>query len=193
MSDSLAISTSQSLPALADEQPQLSVSPVSEATEEFLRLHLVPDTAVLLPVQQLSEVLNIPARQIVPIPHLPTWVMGVYNWRGEILWVVDLGALCGLTPWHQQPLNTSSCTTVVLQIRDLTATSPRTKDHALGLVVNRVEEMEWCDPQTIQRPPLSMVPPGLAPFLRGYWWKSNDEMLVVLNGDAIMQAMPNGL
>ncbi len=66
--------------------------------EQFLRFHLVPDTTLMLSITQLTEVLTIPVGQIIPIPHMPAWVMGVYNWRGEILWMVDLGQLVGLTP-----------------------------------------------------------------------------------------------
>ncbi|GBF83604.1 chemotaxis signal transduction protein [Aphanothece sacrum FPU3] len=64
--------------------------------EQFLRFDLVPDTTLMLPVAQLTEVLTVPLGQIVPIPHMPPWVMGIYNWRGEILWMVDLGHLLGL-------------------------------------------------------------------------------------------------
>jgi len=64
------------------------------AGQQFLRFHLVPDTTALLPVRQMSEVLTVPIAQVVPIPHTPAWVMGVYNWRGEILWLVDLVQRC---------------------------------------------------------------------------------------------------
>ena len=64
------------------------------------------------------------------------------------------------------------------------------KGHTLGLVVNRVEDIEWCDPTRIQPLPSSTVIPELVPFLRGYWWKSNGEMLAVLDGNAIVEAMP---
>jgi len=158
--------------------------------DQFLRLHLVPDTPVLLPLQQLTEVLSIPAAQIVPIPHMPAWVMGAYNWRGEILWMVDLGHLCGLTPWYAQSTNHSVHSAVVMRIQDERTPASKAKTQMLGLVVNRIEEVEWCDPSVIQQLPPSMVRFELAPFLRGYWWKSNDDMLAVLSGEAIIAAMP---
>jgi positive phototaxis protein PixI len=60
----------------------------------------------------------------------------------------------------------------------------------LGLAVTRVEDIEWCNPDLIQSPPSSTVTPELVPFLRGYWLKSNGEMLLLLDGQAIMAAMP---
>jgi positive phototaxis protein PixI len=34
------------------------------------------------------------------------------------------------------------------------------------------------------------VTPSLVPFLRGYWLKSDDEILPVIDGKAILAAMP---
>lgn len=153
------------------------------ANKQFLRCHLAPDVRVMLPVSQLTEVLKIRVGQITPIPHLPAWVMGVYNWRGEILWMVDLGHLLGITPWHQQTVSTSFYTAAVLSA----AGSER---RTLGLVVTQVQDIELCDPEQIQSLP-STITPELAPFLQGYWLKSDGEMLACLNGNAILAAMPN--
>ncbi|MCP2728098.1 chemotaxis protein CheW [Limnofasciculus baicalensis] len=167
-----------------------ALPPSSNASEQFLRLHLIPDTTALLPIQQLIEVLTIPIGQIVPIAHIPSWVMGVYNWRGEILWMVDLGHRIGLPPWHQQKMGISTHTAVVLHIRSDQRTSTNSKSQMLGLVVNRVEDIEWCNSDLIQSPLSVSITPQLAPFLRGYWLKSTGEMLIVIDGKAIMAGMP---
>jgi positive phototaxis protein PixI len=158
--------------------------------EQFLRCYLVPDTTVMLPVSQLNEVLTIPIGQIIPIPHMPGWVMGIYNWRGEILWMVDLGHLVGLTPWHQQMTTTPTYKAIVLHNAVNRALSHRERSQAIGLIVSQVEDIEWCNPQEIQSPPSSAVTPGLAPYLRGYWLKSDGEMIVTLDGESILAAMP---
>ncbi|MBE9125835.1 MULTISPECIES: chemotaxis protein CheW [unclassified Coleofasciculus] len=164
--------------------------PASGATEQFLRFHMEPDTNVLVPVRQVTEILSIPLGQVVPISHRPAWVMGVYNWRGEILWIVDIGHLIGLTPWYQQNTHTSIHTAIVLHVRSNLTPSTNTKSQMLGLVVNRVEDIEWCDSDLIQSPPSSSETPKLTPFLRGYWLKSTGEMLAVLDGAAIIASMP---
>ena len=163
---------------------------VLAASEQFLRLHLAPDTNILLPIQQLTEVLKIPIGQITPIFHETTWVMGVYNWRGEILWMVDLGCLLGLTPWYQQTVNAPTYSAIVLHTEFLPPQNEQIGRQSLGLVVSQVEGIEWLDPGTIQSPPDSMVTAELAPLLRGYWMKSNGEMLNVLDGCAIVNRMP---
>ena len=163
-----------------------SLAPSANATEQFLRLHLIPDTTALLPIQQLTEVLTIPIDQIVPIAHMPSWVMGVYNWRGEILWMVDLGHRIGLPPWHQQAIGISNHTAVVLNISSDQRTSTNSTSQMVGLVVNRVEDIEWCNPDDIQSPPTAAVSPEVAPFLRGYCLKSTGEIFTVIDGKAIM-------
>lgn len=187
MSESLSAPYSLSSFIKAQERSSL---PTASTTEQFLRFHMEPDTNALLPMPQLTEVLSIPIGQIVPISHMPTWVMGVYNWRGEILWMVDIGHLVGLTPWYQQTTSASAHTAIVLHTHANQATSTNSKSKMLGLVVSRIEDIEWCNTDTIQSPPSSPVTPELAPFLRGYWLKSTGEMLAVLDGEAIMAAMP---
>ena len=202
MSDSLSVRNSR-LPQSTNALVQRSLSAAqaigsapsnlstsSKASEQFLRFHLFPNTTVLLPIQQLTEVLTISRDQIVPIFHMPPWVMGVYNWRGEILWMVDLGHLMGLTPWHQQPISANAFTAVVLQAHSNQATPTSIKGQMLGVIVNRVEDIEWCNPDLMQSPPSAAVTPELVPFLRGYWLKSNGEMLLLIDGQAILAAMP---
>jgi positive phototaxis protein PixI len=161
--------------------------------QQFLRLHLPPDTTAMLPLSQIVEVLTVPTAQIVPIPHLPAWVMGVYNWRGEILWIVDLGHKIGQAPLYQQGTSRSSYTAVVIHSTQQAAEKQGDRNASkkvLGLLVNRVEDMEWCNPDNIQSPPASAVTPELVPYLRGYFPKHNGEILVVLDGDSIIAGMP---
>jgi positive phototaxis protein PixI len=156
--------------------------------EQFLRLHLVPDTTAILPVSQIAEVLKIPRDRIIAIPHMPPCVIGAYNWRGEILWIVDLGDLLGLTPWYQQEMTEAAYTAIVLTDRIDKSRSSQDRQAAkvLGLVVKRVEDIEWCNQDLIQSPHPSAITSQLAPFLRGYWIKADGEMLVVLEGQAII-------
>jgi positive phototaxis protein PixI len=191
MSDLPAVFESQSFSqGMQDVTPIAPEDTPEVISEQFLRLYLVPDTTVLLPVEQLTEVLNMAIAQITPIAHMPAWVMGIYNWRGEILWVADLGHLCGLTPWYQQPGSTSVYPAVVLQIKQVEAVFGSTQTHTLALVVNRVEDIEWCDPNQIKALASSNIASKIARFLQGYWWKPDDSTLAVLDGKLIIAAMP---
>jgi positive phototaxis protein PixI len=163
------------------------------ANKEFLRLRLTPQIPVLLPIQQLTEVLNVPENQIMPIPDLPAWVMGVYNWRGEILWMLDSAHLCGLDPWYQQPMSRSVHSAVVLNSSHSSDTSTTSARGLVGIVVRQIEEIEIFDPKWIQPSlPASLLPQfgdRLAPFTMGYWQKSDYEVLAILDAVSLLKAM----
>ena len=196
-----------STPLLENAEEVKNTEELNEATasgESFLRFYLLSDLSVLLSVHQLAEILTLSLGQIVPMFEMPPWVMGVHNWRGEVLWIIDLNHFLGLTPWYQQPDYNSKHTVVVLKSQAQTNSADAPKEAVLGLVVNRVEDMVSCDPESIQ--PLGdplladrlAAMPEIQPFLRGYWQnfagKSAEESIaelnLVLEGAAIMSAMP---
>ncbi|WP_017318451.1 chemotaxis protein CheW [Mastigocladopsis repens] len=161
----------------------------AKAAEQFLRFQLVPEIAALLPISQLIEVLTIPVGQITPIPQIPAWVMGAYNWRGEVLWMIDLPHLIGFTPWHQQGMS-ATYTAVVLRVCSRnTLDTNAGNQQMIGLVINRAEMIEWCDPDLLESPSSDVVAPQLVPFLRGYQLKSNGERLAVLDDEFIVSAI----
>lgn len=161
--------------------------------EQFLQFTLVPDTTLMIPLSQLTEVLTIPLGQIVPIPQMPPWVMGVYNWRGEVLWMVDLGSLLGLTPWHQQAQIIPVYRAIILHSTEDLSSSLQGSRQMLGMVVTRVEDIEWLNPNEIQSPPASAVTSSFAPFLRGYWLNPQGNIIIILEGKAIFSAMKEGV
>lgn len=165
------------------------ISEKNQQLENFLRFVLLPDTKLLLPIKQISAVLKISYGQIIPIPEMPSWVMGVYNWRGEIIWMVDLGSLVGLTPWMQQSLSSSHHKVIIIRPGNQSNIT-QTNNNSLGLVISEVEELENCNMNDLHSPPASAINEELAPFLRGYWIKHNGDILVVLDGDSILAAMP---
>ena len=138
----------------------------------------------MLSIAQITEVLKIELPQIVPIPQMPPWVMGVYNWRGDILWMVDLSHLLGLDSWYQCGLG--ECNVVVLSPNK--AVPELENNIHLGLVVFKVEDLEECDPTEIQSI-ADKISAQIAHFASGYWRKSGD-IVSILDGDAIARAMP---
>ena len=142
----------------------------------------------MLSIEQITEVLKIQLSQIVPIPQMPSWVMGVYNWRGEILWMIDLSHLIGLKPWYQNQTLRSYHTAIVLSPNQ--ERGDRTDNICLGLVVSRVEDLATCHTKQIQSALGSKVGTRLSNFLQGYWLEPEGEMILALDGKAIAAAMP---
>ncbi|WP_026099882.1 chemotaxis protein CheW [Prochlorothrix hollandica] len=194
----LGLSIPAELMTTAANASPRALSPAStypqDFREQFLSCSLGSRTAILLPVIQLIEILNISPDQITPIPHLPSWVRGVYNWRGEVLWIVDLARLLGIEsePLAQRaaPLVSpalANSQVVVLQGQPVTGTGTWA---TLAVLVDQVGDLEWCAADTIQSPPAAAFTPTLARFLQGYWLKGNGDVFLCLSVETIFAAMP---
>jgi positive phototaxis protein PixI len=149
-------------------------SAVSDSTEQFLSFRLTSTIQAMLPTQQLTEILNLSFNQIVPIPEMPPQMMGVCNWRGEVLWLVDVGYLLGAEPLFE--LRRTGCKAIVVQYQG----------QALGLVVNQVNQMIWCDVAQVRALPENQLTPELATCLQGYWLTPQQETLLVLDSDILI-------
>ena len=137
-------------------------------TEQFLSFSLTSNL-VIAPTRQLTEVLTLTPQQIVPIPDLEAPVMGVCNWRGEVLWLVDLNVLLNGEPLP--PLQGTHYSAIILHHNSQT----------LGLVVSQVTQMLWCAATDIQSLPHTPQMPQSSPFIQGYWVSPRSETLLVLN------------
>ena len=159
--------------------------------KQFLQFYLAPDTKIMLPIDRLNEVMTIQLGQIIPIPHMNPNVMGVYNWRGEILWMVDLGKIFWLLPWYEQKGNKANYKAIVINIEKKEKQSiTKVVKVRLGLVVSRVEDIKWCEDKSIHKIIKTSTSKSLDPFLQGYWVKSDRERIPILNGEKLLSYLP---
>ncbi|MEL6228349.1 MAG: chemotaxis protein CheW [Cyanobacteria bacterium J06627_3] len=158
--------------------------PQTSSLTQFLRFSLSADMTALLPVNQLVAVLKVEAAKITAMPHLPPWIMGIYNWRGEVLWIIDTANLLEVSSQQQQPTLSTHYDVLLLEKRSV-ETAER---YYLGLWVKQVESIELLSLDDIQSP--AVVSEALVPFLRGYWLNSTGEILTLLDSPAIFDHMP---
>jgi positive phototaxis protein PixI len=149
--------------------------------EEFLRFYLGAQDAALLPVSDVKEVLQVAIADILPIPHVSDRLLGVYNWRGEMLWLVDLNRLLGFNSsgsvgevWRGGfEANFGHASAIALQV-----------DHqVLGLVVQRIEDIERHAIEDVEPATGGLFDPQLLPFVSGYLTEAD---ALVLNAQAIV-------
>jgi len=148
-------------------------------TTRYLILHLVDQQLVMLPLDQLAEVFNLPLIQIVSIPDVPPAVMGVCNWRGEVTWVVDLGYLLGFAPLYQKGFSQTIYKVVLLQV----------DNQYVGLAVPKIGELINCSVQQVQDAGFSHINSNLARCLRGYYLYGDRQMVLAIDGHALMQLL----
>jgi positive phototaxis protein PixI len=103
--------------------------------------------------------------------------------------MIDLGHLIGLTPWYEQQGNMANITAVVLHEGKGKGRAKVAGTKTVGLIVRRVEDIEWLDPDLLESPAASSVTPELVPFLQGQLVKPDGTMLISLGTYAIFQAL----
>ena len=175
-------------------QPKSNTQLINKTEKkQFLRFDLNQGSKAMFPVKQITEVLKIQFSQIVPIPQMPPWIMGVYNWRGDILWMVDLGHLIGLNPWYQEGIHRSKHTAIVLSPNKEINKKNVENNINLGLIVSVVDDIEICSVADIQIPQSSNINSQLKSFLTGYLVQPEGDIIMVIDGQKIVAAMPNNL
>ncbi|MGF1568764.1 MAG: chemotaxis protein CheW [Nodosilinea sp.] len=156
---------------------------------QFLQVYL-DDLPLLLPVANLVEIMKLSQGQVVPMFQMVPWVVGVYNWRGDILWIADLGHFLGMAPWYDQAEPSAKHTVVVIQPPPTAAPVPGEKTPVLGLVVSAVEEMVAYPVEAVQPVPDSAeIPLGIAPFLAGCCVAESGYPQLIVEGGTILTAM----
>jgi positive phototaxis protein PixI len=172
---------------MRDLNPESSL--VMSNLQQFLRFqiqpfdsaHDKPNLMALMEVNLVTELVNVPIDRVVPMPHLPPAVMGVYNWRGEILWIVDLAMLLGT---RTSLLRTRSLQPTII-VSNAIKNEAR-QQRTVGLVVDEIAEIEWCDLEEIDSILPTDIHPQFSRWTSGLWQAANGESFLVLNGDKIL-------
>jgi positive phototaxis protein PixI len=147
----------------------------TEHSQQFLSLHLPrQQQQALVPTDSLIEVITMSPNQIIPIPDTPSEVMGVCNWRGEVLWLLDAGHLLGEAASFVETDYQTKFSVVVVQ----------RQQRSVGLVVDRVGDMVWCLHTEIRSVAADAV---AARCLLGTWQLPDaDQVFFVLDPDLIL-------
>lgn len=123
--------------------------------ELHLRFFVPSGQEYAIPAIGIREVMSPIPDRITPMPNVSPLLLGTINLRGRVIWVADLGAFLG----DKVPLDTDRFELPVIAIED--------QEIMLGLAVDRIGNMDWLNPQTLQIP--VNTPDALTPFLSGEW------------------------
>jgi positive phototaxis protein PixI len=134
--------------------------------QPYLSFRLSPKDLGMVATGVLVEVIALDAAQVIAIPDMPQHVMGVYNCRGEVVWLVNGEAFFGL-----------SRHTVVQN-----AILIRQDDRTIGFAVHSVEQMLWCNTAEIEAPRMEG---GEAIDRFSHWVRGEAQAVLVLDVDAL--------
>ncbi|KAM3095107.1 chemotaxis protein CheW [Phormidesmis sp. 146-35] len=128
-----------------------------ETRQRLLRFQLGTEDSVLLPLGQITEILKIDGSEILPVPDMPGCVMGICNWRGEMLWLIDFNDFAGYPSPFQPEQRATSIAVIVAQINH----------QSIGLGVQQVHDIELQDLRHLQPTTLGLFAPQLLPLVQG--------------------------
>jgi chemotaxis-related protein WspB len=110
----------------------------------------VADDLYAVAADRVVEV--VPRIELRPIPHAPTYLAGLFNYRGKAIPVVDLGVLLGSTPCLER-----------LHTRIILADEPGTgRNRRVGLIAENVSDVMTVHPDQVALPVMNLEE---APYL----------------------------
>jgi len=118
----------------------------------------------ILKVREINRVL-----EITPVQHAPAYVRGLVNLRGQTVTVFDLGVRLGLPP------------------RSITETSHNVilKPDDIGLLVDRIGDVEEAEETAVEAPPANLNRIGAA-FIECVV-RLKDDLVLVLSPEKILE------
>ncbi|MBD1859762.1 MULTISPECIES: chemotaxis protein CheW [Leptolyngbya] len=146
----------------------------TEPMQKFLRFRLDRTQSMLLAVEGIAAVQTLAIADILPVPQMNACILGMSNWRGDSLWLVDLAQQLGVQTRLNRMQKLTALSTIVVQINDNT----------LGLVIPEIYEIEEYNPKMLLNPPADLQTNPFFPFIRGYF--KHDRSLV-LDAAAVVQ------
>ena len=151
---------------------------ILETATKFLSFNLGAKDTAVIELQCITEVFQVSLSEICSVPQMPSCVLGIYNWRGEMLWLIELEKLLAHTPLSQEVNVFSKMMVVVLQ----------SHGKYLGLLVRQPMDIELLDTQQIKCPEPQLFSSEISSFLQGYFINAFEQMIIALDATAIIQS-----
>jgi positive phototaxis protein PixI len=150
----------------------------SRQIHKFLQFQLGQGDRALVEAEIVTEIITISKHDILPVPQMIYCVLGVYNWRSEMLWIVDLENLLGYPP----PLLSSQ---KITESDPLLVAIVQFQGHNLGLVIPKVDNIVEQDLEQFKSASSELFPEDLLSFLKGYCTNSNNEIVMLIDVEEI--------
>jgi positive phototaxis protein PixI len=139
----------------------------------FLRVQLDEKTTAVVPMLQTQEAIVLPAGRLSVVPNLPSPIMGLFNRRSSLVWLVDLPEIMGLAPIDR---HVNSYDIALLNVDDT----------PLGVAVRSILGVIRFEQSEIV-PPSAQINPAFIPYLSGSILREQESILV-LDPAAIINA-----
>jgi positive phototaxis protein PixI len=147
--------------------------------ERFLQFSLKAEINGLVSLKDLQGTIELSLTDILPVPNVADFWLGISNWQGEAIWILDLAQLLGATNWYRRTPIITSGMAILIKIEQQT----------LGLLVEEVQEiknyeLQHCLPITEINLTTQMQAHGSdvgRSIFKGYFLNSRGEPSMVLD------------
>jgi positive phototaxis protein PixI len=170
------ISTGQPLSLSLGRSADLKIGTTEE---RFLGFSIQPDTRALLSLHNLQGAIELPVSEILPVPQMAPYLLGIVNWRGKSTWVADLAQFMGGEYYSQRCPQATKATVLMVQIGTIT----------IGLVVDRTISVMTYDPALAIPIDDNFIAAKMSRFLSGYFLDSADRTWLLVDLPRIFPAM----
>ena len=141
----------------SDNAPDTTdVTAGSRDGELCLRFDVPSGNEFALIASGVREVMSVYFDRITPIPNASLFFLGTYNWRGQVIWVADLGQFLG----DGVLVNTNQNEVSVLIVEE--------QELVMGFAVHTVANTEWLDLSQML-PPDRSIPSTMSSFIKGVY------------------------
>ncbi len=127
----------------------------------------------LLEAEIVTEVITVSVSEILSVPQMPYCVLGIYSWRSEMLWIVDLENLLGYPPSFDP--NHETILVMVVQI----------EGQSLGLVIPQIDNIVEQNLDHFKPPSLEIFSEDVLPFLNGYLTDKNNNIVMLIKAEEV--------
>ena len=149
---------------------------------KFLQFKLSKTDSALLAAELVTEIITISPREILPVPQMIYSIMGIYNWRSEMLWIVDLANLVGYPPsLETEELEHHNLIVLVLQL----------EGQSLGLVVPKVDNIVQLELAKLKSVSPELFSQDILAFLAGYFTDNNNNIVMLIDTERIFDSLAN--
>ena len=160
----------------SDDAPTPNVIPETREGELCLRFRVPSGNEFAIPAAGVREVMSVYLDRITPIPNASPFFLGTYNWRGQVVWIADLGQFLG----DGVLVDTDRNEVALLIVED--------RELILGFAVEEVANTEWLDINRMMDRP--NIPHAMSGFVKGVYTTTNADIseLRLLDRVAILRS-----
>ena len=147
--------------------------------ERFLKFPLNSQINSLLSLSDLRGTIEVCLTEILPVPHIAESWLGIVNWRGEALWILDLACFLGGVHWCRQAKVEDQAMAILIQL----------KAQTVGLLVRQIHTIESYERTKLLPIPEPMLSQQQHKFFEGYFLDPDGQALMLLDLSSLLTAL----